>query len=76
LDVNIIVGDCDSIQMFIVSVVVNRYKNISRLLPQKLIIQKNKIMEDNITISMREWQKAQSVLIDIQEKVTKKKLKI
>lgn len=28
-------------------------------------------MEDNITISMKEWQKAQSMLIDIQEKVTK-----
>lgn len=28
-------------------------------------------MDENITISMKEWNKAQSMLIDIQEKVTK-----
>lgn len=28
-------------------------------------------MDKNIVISMKEWQKAQSMLIDIQEKVTK-----
>lgn len=28
-------------------------------------------MDENITISIKEWNKAQSMLIDIQEKVTK-----